>query len=103
MSIEDEMWEGFSLHPKRKREEGTRMPSSARKIKKKKRKSRSGDEDIDAENHVDLAFRRLDPQLLADLIAKQTKRFDPHLSLIELEERRIPSELSPFEAVAFLG
>ena len=95
MSIEDEVWEGLSPLPKRKREvEEGRLPSSPRKIKRKKKKSRGQDNEIDAENHLDLSISRLDPQLLADLIAKQTKRFEPQLSLIELEERRIPSKPS---------
>ena len=92
MSIEDENWEGLSSSPpKRKREadEG-KLSSSAKKIRKKKRKISKDDDDVDTENHINLAFSRLDPQLLADLLAKQTKRFAPELSVMELEEKRIP-------------
>ena len=69
-----------------------------KKPKKKRRKSFKEEGDLDADRHVDLTISRLDSQLLADLLAKQTKRFAPQLSLIEHEERRVPSMPRPFQS-----
>lgn len=47
-------------------------------------------EDIDAELGLNLALGKLDSQSLADLMAQNTKRFGDDLSLVELDEKRIP-------------
>ena len=44
---------------------------------------------VDLDQRLNLEIARMDGQLLADHIAKQTKFFSPSLSLIELEERYI--------------
>ena len=91
MSIEDEAWEGLSSSPKRKRDTNESGRESIAKKPKKKKRSRSQQEDgNDPTGRIDLSISQLDPQLLADLLAKQTKRFAPDLSLVELEDRRIP-------------
>ena len=47
------------------------------------------DVSLDLDQHLNLAIAKLDSRLIADYIAKQTKRFAPDLSLVELEERYI--------------
>lgn len=78
-------------------------PSAASKAKSKKRKVQDGsqparakkqkaskyDEDeelLDLEAGVNTAFVRMDPQLLADHVARQTKRFGTDLSSVELSD-----------------
>lgn len=45
---------------------------------------------LDLEKGVNTAIKNLDSHLLADYIAQKTKRFDDNLTVVELEERRIP-------------
>lgn len=55
----------------------------------KKQKASKHDEDegmLDLEAGVNTAFVRMDPQLLADHIARQTKRFGADLSSVELSD-----------------
>ena len=61
-----------------------------RKGTKKSKKSKS-DEDcnLDLGRGLNVAIAKLDNRLLADYIAKRTKRFFPDLSLVELEDRYI--------------
>ncbi|KAI3399444.1 hypothetical protein diail_6920 [Diaporthe ilicicola] len=78
-------------------------PSAASKAKSKKRKAQDDsqpagakkqkaskhDEDeglLDLEAGVNTAFVRMDPQLLADHVARQTKRFGTDLSSVELSD-----------------
>jgi hypothetical protein len=64
-----------------------------RKKKKKPRKSRNtdvADPDIDLEKGINLAIGRMDTNLLADHISQRTKRFAGDLTLLEMEEKRIP-------------
>ena len=44
------------------------------------------------DNPKELDFGAPDPQLLGDLLLKQTKRFNPDLSLVESEGHRVPGE-----------
>ena len=99
MSIEDEVWNGFSSPPTKRKRDQLDVPSekSVRKIKRKRRKVTKEEDDVDVAHHINSPISKLDPQLLADLLAKQTKRFNPDLSLIELEEKRIPGTLNPTE------
>lgn len=78
-------------------------PSAASKAKSRKRKAQDDsqparakkqkaskyDEDeelLDLEAGVNTAFVRMDPQLLADHVARQTKRFGTDLSSVELSD-----------------
>ena len=53
------------------------------------------DQGFDLENGVNTAIGNLDSHLLADYVAQKTKMFDDNLTMVELEERRIPG--TPFE------
>lgn len=77
-----------SLASKRKYEAET---SSDQKIPKKKRRRRKKDtvEFAEVDNGINLAISKMNKCLLADHIARKTKRFAPDLSSIELEDRRI--------------
>ena len=57
----------------------------------KKSKNSNSDEDynLDMDRGLNLAITKLDNRLLADYVAKRTKRFCPDLSLVELEDRYI--------------
>lgn len=67
-------------------------PISKRALKKKKKskKAHSADDEIDEEQHINRAISKMNGGLLADLVARQTKRFAPNMSVLELEDRRIP-------------
>lgn len=54
--------------------------------KKKKKKVRQDEGDLDAEAGLNLAFARMDGQLIADHIAQKTTRFGTELSTIELSD-----------------
>ncbi|KAK4214104.1 U3-containing 90S pre-ribosomal complex subunit-domain containing protein [Rhypophila decipiens] len=54
--------------------------------KKKKKKVRQDEGDLDAEAGLNLAFARMDGQLLADYIAQKTTRFGTDLSTVELSD-----------------
>lgn len=72
--------------------------SNPRKPKqKKRRKAAAADDDADADALLDLdrgvslAVGRMDPQLLADHAAAQTRRFAPDLSPVELADLYVPA------------
>ena len=59
--------------------------------KKRRRKSgREADPNVDIEGGLNLAIAKMDSNLLADHIAQKTNRLEPNLSLVELEDRRLP-------------
>ncbi|KAM7187129.1 U3-containing 90S pre-ribosomal complex subunit domain containing protein [Naviculisporaceae sp. PSN 640] len=58
----------------------------SRKKKKKQKKVRQDEGDLDAEAGLNLAFARMDGQLLADHIAQKTTRFGTDLSTVELSD-----------------
>ena len=82
---------------KRKRNDGEDhdleavVDSSAKQKRSKKSKKTKSDEDhnLDLDQGLNLAIAKLDNRLLADYVAKRTKRFFPDLSLVELEDRYI--------------
>lgn len=80
------------LSNKRKRDlkDASAHSIGSKKKKRAKRKKTVVEEELDLENDVNLTFGKLDNQLLADYLARRTKHFEPDLSLLELEERRIP-------------
>ncbi|KAK3330940.1 U3-containing 90S pre-ribosomal complex subunit-domain containing protein [Apodospora peruviana] len=55
-------------------------------LKKKRKKVRQDDGDLDTEAGLNLAFARMDGQLLADHIAQKTTRFGTDLSPVELSD-----------------
>lgn len=68
-------------------------PGDKHKISNKKRKR--GPEDsfsdvLDMGLRVNHAITQMDSELLVDLMMQKTKRYEPHLSFLELQERRIP-------------
>ncbi len=69
------------------------LDSAKQKKSKKPKKSKNSrsDEDynLDMDLGLNLAIAKLDNRLLADYVAKRTKRFFPDLSLVELEDRYI--------------
>lgn len=68
-------------------------PQETRPTKKAKaaKKSSSRDDALNLEEGINTAFAHMDPNLLADYFGAQTKRFNDDLSLVELEERRLPA------------
>lgn len=75
--------------------------AAVRPVKKaKRRKARPStqvqDLDLDLERRLNLAIGKMDRGLLADYIAKCTKRFRSELSAVELEDLHIPgNSISP--------
>ena len=80
---------------KRKRDEAPDK-SSTNPIKRKKpnKAGKDDDADLDLDAGVNDAFGRMDGRLLADFVAQCTKRFEGDLSVVELEDKHIPGELS---------
>lgn len=88
-------FEGFPLSQttpasKKRKHDDLEESKTARK-KKKSKKSKVDDADtLDIELGVNTAIARFDSRLLADHVAQCTKRFEPDLSLVELEDKHIP-------------
>lgn len=79
---------------KRKREDDVEPKQSKRAEKRKNKKPKNADnEDLNEELGLNLAIGRMDSQLLADYMAQRTKRFEPDLSMVELEDRYVPGML----------
>ncbi|KKY28985.1 hypothetical protein UCDDS831_g00070 [Diplodia seriata] len=78
---------------KRKREDDVEPKQSKRAEKRKNKKPKNAEnEDLNEELGLNLAIGRMDSQLLADYMAQRTKRFDPDLSMVELEDRHVPEK-----------
>lgn len=82
----------YLVVPKKRKSED--LAESTRSIKKKKFKKIQGDEDetLDLEQGVNTSIGKYDNRLLADFVAQRAKRFDPALTLVELEDRHIPEQ-----------
>lgn len=65
--------------------------------KKKRKKVRQDEGDLDAEAGLNLAFARMDGQLIADHIAQKTTRFGTELSSIELSDLYISGKSWPLQ------
>ncbi|EOD44670.1 Replication regulator protein [Neofusicoccum parvum] len=76
---------------KRKREDDSKLSKRAKKLKTKKPKN-VDNEDLSEELGLNLAIGRMDSKLLADYMAQRTKRFEPDLSMVELEDRYVPEK-----------
>ncbi|OWP06717.1 hypothetical protein B2J93_10 [Marssonina coronariae] len=105
MPIEDDLEEPFlekmspyiepksSEAPLKKRKRGEveqGAKKAAKKAKCKKAKAFEED-DLDPEAGINKAFSNMDNQLLADYVAKQTKKHESDLSTIELEDKFLPA------------
>lgn len=69
-------------------------PENRKKSKKSKESKSDDDYNLDLDRGLNLAIAKLDNRLLADYVAKQTKRFSPDLSLVDLEDRHISGIVS---------
>nr|POE90128.1 protein cms1 [Quercus suber] len=85
---------------KRKRDEDTTASSIKKAKKQKQRKSKKpkdvDDGALDVENGINHAIAHMDSRLLADHLAQRTKRFQPDLSIVEVDEWHI-SGMRPAE------
>lgn len=84
---------GANKSLKRKETSDNIQTVSKRAAKRKKKAVTAGPsvfDEIDGDLHVNPAIARMDGALLADHIARQTKRFEKDISVVELEDRRIP-------------
>jgi len=63
------------------------------KFKEKKNAKATANPDIDTVTGLNTAIGRMDASHLADYVAKQTKKFQPELSVVELEDRRVPGKV----------
>jgi protein CMS1 len=78
---------------KRKRTKGQGQEDSKDKESTKRRKPKpSEDEDVDVEAGLNHAIAKMDSHLLADYIARQTRRYENDLSSVELEDKYLPGE-----------
>ncbi|KIW03904.1 uncharacterized protein PV09_04747 [Verruconis gallopava] len=81
----------FSGAKKRKRNND----SEARKEKKRRRNKKPNDiheDDLDEELGVNLAIGRMDGDLMVNYVARRTKKFEPDLSPVELDELYLPAK-----------
>lgn len=72
---------------KRKRDAEGKKSAKRRKLKKPRDVD---DEALDAELGVNHAIAHMDSRLMADHLAQRVRRFQPELSVVEVEERYIP-------------
>lgn len=75
---------------KRKRDEVPAESKRAAKRRKSKKPKDIADDALDLEAGVNHAIAHMDSQLLADHVAQRTKRFQGDLSLVELDDIRVP-------------
>lgn len=74
--------------------DGEQLMSKRAAKRKKKAPANDAFENIDEELQIKTAMGRMDGALLADHVARQTKRFEKDISAVELEDRRIPGACS---------
>lgn len=81
---------------KRKEQSDGGQPISKRAAKKRRKAAAAPSEydEIDEKLQINPAVARMDAALLADHVARQTKRFEKDLSAVELEDLRIPGAWS---------
>jgi protein CMS1 len=80
----------YAKSPKRKWDNESAPEKRSAKHRKSKKPKDIADQDLDTENGINVAVSHMDGRLLADYVAQRTKRFQPELSLVELEDRYIP-------------
>lgn len=76
---------------KRKRDAEGKKSAKRRKLKKPKDVE---DEALDVDLGVNHAIAHMDSRLMTDHIAQRVRRFQPELSLVEVEERYLPGMLA---------
>ncbi|KAK8176307.1 U3-containing 90S pre-ribosomal complex subunit-domain containing protein, partial [Phyllosticta citribraziliensis] len=81
---------GSPADGKRKRDEEEPKQSKRAKRRKNKQPKDVHDEDLDEAAGLNRSVGRMDSRLLADYMAQRTKRFEPDLSFVELEDRYVP-------------
>jgi len=79
-----------SASNKRKRGASEQVPKKAAKKTKSKKAKLTAEDELDIEAGLNNAFSHMDNQLLADYMAKRTRKFESDLSSIELEDKFIP-------------
>jgi protein CMS1 len=82
---------------KRKREDKAQV-KKAKKQRTKKPKD-INDDDLDANLEINHGIGRMDGQLLVDYVAQRTKRFEPNLSTVELEDQYLPGKYFHFDTL----
>lgn len=85
---------------KRKADDSTiDQPITSKRAEKRKKKnlkktsSVNQSDGINEEEGINEAIGKMDNRLIADHVAKQINRFEPKLSSLEVEERRIPGKI----------
>lgn len=81
------MSQASTTSKKRKREGHDEFKAPLKKTKSPK--TQQDDADLDLEKGINMAIGRFDSRFLADHVAQRTKRFQPDLSFVELEDRHI--------------
>ena len=82
----------FDSSKKRKRGD-----TDAAKEKKKRRNKKPNDiheDELDEELGLNLAIAKMDGNLMVNYIARRTKKFEPDLSTVELDELYLPGMFS---------
>ena len=86
----DDIQDNLPFDRRRKREQEEVSTKSSNR--KKKARRRITDEGIfDEELGVNTAIGQMDSQLLIDHVAQRTKKFEPRMSSVEMEDRYIPA------------
>lgn len=67
-----------------------KVAKTSKKLKRTKRPKDINEDDLDVELGINRAFSQMDGQMLADYMAQRTKRFEPNLSTVELEDLYLP-------------
>lgn len=86
--IPSTMSQASTTSKKRKREGHDEFKAPLKKTKSTKTQQ-DDDADLDLEKGINMAIGRFDSRFLADHVAQRTKRFQPDLSFVELEDRHI--------------
>jgi len=68
----------------------SKQKSSNNATRGEKTQAASARQEQREEQESETPFGQMDAQLVSDYMARQIKRFEPDLSLVELEDRRVP-------------
>jgi len=90
----------FAGQKKRKRDDAATR--SAKKSRRNKKPNDIRDDDLDEELGLNLALGRMEGQILVDYIARRTKKYEPDLSTIELDELYLPGNYSLLSSAGLL-
>ena len=69
---------------------GNASDAIARRKKRVKTSKQDSRRSFDTDKNIDSALGSLDSQLLADYLVQKVRQYEPDLSLVEIEEKRIP-------------